>query len=203
MTPDEKVKILADIAAAMMYTDYRINAGIDRKVVINTEERDGQKCSCVKIYCYTANGRYKASYNMGRINDAGVYTVGDFDLSSKLADAVGAAERKPTPKSVGIDNESVTASWIALQSALEMVEQACSALDDFVYTTEHYTDGDVRVYSNDCDKYLPAIYHMSDAMSSIRQAMSNLPRDRSFFTMFCDYVNRELNNSKGAPDGVN
>ena len=92
-------------AEEMMYSDYHINAGIDRKVVTKDWEKDGEKRTYIKVYCYTANGRYKGSYDMGYIdNVTNTYIPGEFDME------IVADEPATTSKEVDAAEEIVVNS---------------------------------------------------------------------------------------------
>lgn len=65
----------------MMYKDYHIHAGIDRKVVTKKQEKDGESRTYIIIRCYTLNGRYKGQYKCGYINnDTGEYVTDNDDV---------------------------------------------------------------------------------------------------------------------------
>jgi hypothetical protein len=92
-------------AEEMMYSDYHINAGIDRKVVTNDWEKDGKNRTYIKVCCYTANGRYKGSYDMGYIdNVTNTYIPGEFDME------IVADEPATTSKEVDAAEEIVVNS---------------------------------------------------------------------------------------------
>lgn len=51
-------------AEEIMYNDYRIHAGVERKVVTKTW-KDSR--IYINIYCYTLAGNYKGKYDLGYI----------------------------------------------------------------------------------------------------------------------------------------
>lgn len=80
-------------AEEMMYNDYRINAGVERKVVTKDWEKDGQKRTYIKVYCYTLNGKFKGSYDMGYVDTvANEYVAGEFDLAISADELVSTEE---------------------------------------------------------------------------------------------------------------
>lgn len=52
----------------MAYGDYHINLGSEREVRSKIWEKGDQKREYLKIDCFTANGRYKGSYNCGYVD---------------------------------------------------------------------------------------------------------------------------------------
>lgn len=91
-------------AEEMMYNDYHINAGVERKVVTKDWEKDGQKRTYIKVYCYTLNGKFKGSYDMGYVDTvANEYVAGELDL------AISADEPK-TAKGIPAENENITSA---------------------------------------------------------------------------------------------
>ena len=51
-------------AESIMYSDYHIHAGVERKVV--AKEWNGKRIY-IAIYCYSLAGNYKGKYDMGYI----------------------------------------------------------------------------------------------------------------------------------------
>lgn len=74
-----------EIANEKAYSDYRINAGIERKAVVKKWEKDDKKRAYISINCYTLNGKFKGSYKCGYIDlvtEAYIFTQYDeIDLS--------------------------------------------------------------------------------------------------------------------------
>lgn len=70
------------IAEDMMYNDYHIHLGIERKVNVKDVEDDTVS---IAIYCYTLNGKYKGAYKCGTYNKStGEYKAGyDVDLDNR------------------------------------------------------------------------------------------------------------------------
>lgn len=64
----------------MAYNDYHINAGVDRQVQSRIKEVSGEKREYLSIACFTAAGRFKASYKCGYVNiDTNEYVCGKYD----------------------------------------------------------------------------------------------------------------------------
>lgn len=64
----------------MMYNDYHINLGIDRKVQSKKWEKGGSKREYLTIACFTANGRFKGSYKCGYVDlITNKYVCGRYD----------------------------------------------------------------------------------------------------------------------------
>lgn len=65
---------------AMAYSDYHINAGIDRQANVKMWEKGDAKRAYLTINCYTANGRFKGSYKCGYVDlVTNQYIVGKYD----------------------------------------------------------------------------------------------------------------------------
>ena len=63
-------------AEEMMYTDYRIHAGVERKAVAKEWK---EKRIYISIYCYSLAGNYKGKYDCGYINkDTGEYETNQY-----------------------------------------------------------------------------------------------------------------------------
>lgn len=64
----------------MLYGDYHINAGTDRRVNVKHWERDGEKRDYLAIYCFTTGGRFKGSYKCGYVDLVkNEYVCGKYD----------------------------------------------------------------------------------------------------------------------------
>lgn len=64
----------------MMYNDYHINLGIDRKVQAKTWEKGEAKREYLTIACFTGNGRFKGSYKCGYVDlVTNEYVCGRYD----------------------------------------------------------------------------------------------------------------------------
>ena len=64
----------------MAYSDYHINAGIDRTVSAKLWEKGESKRTYLAINCYTGNGRFKRSYKCGYVDMVtGEYVCGSYD----------------------------------------------------------------------------------------------------------------------------
>lgn len=59
---------------AMVYGDYHINLGVDRKVATRV---NGSR-TYLTISCYTANGKYKGNYKAGYVEN-NTYVCGNYD----------------------------------------------------------------------------------------------------------------------------
>lgn len=73
---------LIEIAEHRMYNDYKINLGMERKVVVR--ERDDRRY--IYIQCFTLSGNFKGSYKCGSIDANSRYILGkydDIDLTEK------------------------------------------------------------------------------------------------------------------------
>lgn len=81
------VEQLVKLAENRMYNDYRIHAGIERKVNVKTWEKDGKKRAYITIQCYTMAGNYKGAYKCGyldKVTGEYVFTkYDDIDLTSE------------------------------------------------------------------------------------------------------------------------
>ena len=76
----ELIEMLKANLEDMAYHDYHINAGIDRRIVEKTWEKDGARRVYFSINCYTANGRSKGSYKCGYVDlVTNQYMVGKYD----------------------------------------------------------------------------------------------------------------------------
>ena len=96
-------------AEEMMYGDYRIHAGYDRKVATKDWEKDGKKRTYIKIYCYTANGRYKGSYDMGYIdNVTNTYIPGEIDMEIVADEPETIAEETETVEETVVNSNETT-----------------------------------------------------------------------------------------------
>lgn len=74
------VEILIENLNKMAYSDYHINAGIDRQVKSKVWEQDGQKRTYLTINCFTAAGRFKGSYKCGYVDMiTNQYICGKYD----------------------------------------------------------------------------------------------------------------------------
>lgn len=79
-TVKEKIEKAISIAQDLAYTDYRINAGIEREAVAREYEKDGKSRTYINIYCYTMSRNFKGSYKCGYIdNETGEYVFGKYD----------------------------------------------------------------------------------------------------------------------------
>lgn len=64
----------------MAYSDYNINAGIDRQASSKIWEKNGQKRAYLTINCYSAAGRSKGSYKAGYVDmTTNTYVCGKYD----------------------------------------------------------------------------------------------------------------------------
>ena len=69
-----------EIANKKAYSDYRINAGIERKASSKVWEKGDQKREYIKINCYTLNGKFKGKYDCGYVDMiTGEYVFTDRD----------------------------------------------------------------------------------------------------------------------------
>lgn len=65
-----------EIANERAYSDYHINAGVERKAVAKVWEKNGMSRTYISIQCFTLNGRFKKSYDCGYIdNNNGEYVT--------------------------------------------------------------------------------------------------------------------------------
>lgn len=72
VTKEEAIKK----AEEMMYNDYRIHAGVERKVVAKDWN---EKRTYINIYCYSLAGNYKGKYDCGYIDIAsGEYVTNQY-----------------------------------------------------------------------------------------------------------------------------
>lgn len=75
-----KIDSLKTNLESILYSDFHIHAGTDRKVELKKWEKNSEKRIYLNIRCYSAMGHFKGQYKCGYLDlNTGDYIVGKYD----------------------------------------------------------------------------------------------------------------------------